>query len=525
MNNEEALQKIRSKDWRIPSLYSISSKAGGQTVRFKPNRAQQLYYDARKTHKKIIILKSRQLGITSGVVIDFLDEVLFNENINALSVMDKQENAISAFDGKVRFAWENLDVDLKAYSRWSVDTERANQLTFGFGAGSYSSYSVRASGRSGTFHRVHISEFGKLCATSPIHAKEVITGTFPAVPQDGVIVVESTAEGETGYFFDMWNDAVAGVSQFHPIFINWRYDDTEIALAPETPLELLPEEFQQMAKDNDFTLKEANYIFGKFLLLGRDWQLLKQEYPLTAAEAFQGSGEKLFDMLAIEQMEKHTMDGRRAGKTTIYFPYKEGRRYVVGADPAEGVGKDASAAVVWEIDGVRAQIVATYASDQADPENFAYVLRELSTVYGGAVIAVERNNHGHAVIAILRRIMDESLLFRESTPTNVVIREEAKFGFKTTAVSKPEILSSIAAAVRNFEIYVPSKEVLIEMRLCPKKEMLRILPKEGVTRHFDLLMAAAIGYHAIPFTQAHLGRANQPTTTLHTTNNDPYAAI
>lgn len=521
-------QRLLSKEWRLSNLYSVSTKQGGKIQKFVPNRAQKTLYDVLLTHPRVILLKSRQLGITTFVTTYFLDDVLFNENINALSIMDKQENAIAAFDGKVRFSWDRFNPQLKKLLGWTVDTERANQLTFGFGEGKgTSSYMVKNSGRSGTFHRVHISEFGKISAERPLDAREIITGTFPAVPTDGKIIIESTAEGEIGDFADTWNNAVAGKNGFYPLFINWRYDDLEIALANEIPVTDLPTEFQDMAEEHQLSLKEVNYIWSKFLLLNRNWTLLRQEYPLTAEEAFQGSGDKLFDMEAITEMEKHVKEGKRSGNTVIYSLPKDGRTYVIGSDVAEGVFKDSSTAVVWEIDGAKTQVVATYASNEIGTTDFAYILRELSKLYNDAILAVERNNLGHAVIAILRRIMDESLLYRESNFTNVIVRENTRFGFQTSAVSKPEILQKIADSVRDFNVYIPSRDLLWEMRLCPKQEMSRTRTDEGVTRHFDLLMGAAIGYHAIPFAIEHAGHQRTELTHQVTQKEDfdPFAGV
>ena len=61
-----------------------------------------------------------------------------------------------------------------------------------------SSIRVATSVRGGTIHRLHVSEFGKICAKYPDKAKEVMTGSIPAVPKSGIIVVESTAEGQEG---------------------------------------------------------------------------------------------------------------------------------------------------------------------------------------------------------------------------------------------------------------------------------------------------------------------------------------
>jgi hypothetical protein len=61
--------------------------------------------------------------------------------------------------------------------------------------------------RSGALSRLHISEFGKISATRPDMAKEIIDGSLPAVDRDGQVIMESTAEGMEGKFFDICSEA------------------------------------------------------------------------------------------------------------------------------------------------------------------------------------------------------------------------------------------------------------------------------------------------------------------------------
>src|SRR3546814_10877767 len=85
----------------------------------------------------------------------------------------------------------------------------------------------------GTIHRLHVSEFGKICAKFPDKAHEVVTGSLPAVPLDGIAIIESTAEGQDGEFYKMTQraiglaDAKAKLSprdyRFH--FFPWRSEE------------------------------------------------------------------------------------------------------------------------------------------------------------------------------------------------------------------------------------------------------------------------------------------------------------
>src|SRR6185437_10608829 len=203
------LEKIRpylsDPNWRIANLYKIIVKGDdnedGMVVQFKPNRAQRRFID--RLHHRNIILKARQLGFTTLICIVWLDHALFNSNVRCGIVAQDRDSAAVMFRDKVKFAYENLPAFIKAAMPLKADN--ASELHFGH---NNSSIRVATSMRSGTIHRLHISEFGKICAKYPEKAKEVMTGSIPAVPLNGVIVIESTAEGAEGRFHDLTQRAM-----------------------------------------------------------------------------------------------------------------------------------------------------------------------------------------------------------------------------------------------------------------------------------------------------------------------------
>ena len=191
--NEEELKECLSDPlWRICSgaLYKIIIKGDdgedGLVMPFIPNRAQKRLLKA-LWHRNVI-LKARQLGFTTLVCIVWLDTALFSENMRCGIIAQDREAAEVIFRDKVKFAYENLPEELKAAMPLARDS--ASELLF---AHNNSSIRVATSMRSGTIHRLHISEFGKICAKYPDKAKEVITGSIPAVPKSGILIIESTA--------------------------------------------------------------------------------------------------------------------------------------------------------------------------------------------------------------------------------------------------------------------------------------------------------------------------------------------
>ncbi len=127
-------------------------------VFFRPNRPQKRLL-ANLWHRNVI-LKARQLGFTTLVCILWLDTALFNENMRCGIIAQDRDAAEVIFRDKVKFAYINLPESLR--NQMPLARDSASELLFGH---NNSSIRVATSMRSGTIHRLHISEFGKICAT------------------------------------------------------------------------------------------------------------------------------------------------------------------------------------------------------------------------------------------------------------------------------------------------------------------------------------------------------------------------
>jgi hypothetical protein len=186
-------------------LYKIMVKApdgqGDSVVPFIPNRAQRRLM-ARLWHRNIIV-KARQLGFTTLVAILWLDHALFNADQRCGIIAQDREAAEVIFRDKVVLAYERLPESLR--NAMPLARDSASELLF---AHNNSSVRVATSMRSGTIHRLHVSEYGKICAKFPDKAREVATGSLPAVPLDGICIIESTAEGREGDFYDKAQRAI-----------------------------------------------------------------------------------------------------------------------------------------------------------------------------------------------------------------------------------------------------------------------------------------------------------------------------
>lgn len=205
---DDMLACLLSWEWRMFSgqLYKIMVKGEdgeeGTVMPFKPNRAQRRFLAC--LHTRNVILKARQLGLTTLIAILWLDHALFNADQRCGILAHTLPDAESIFRDKVKFAYDNLPPPILALFPLARDS--AKELLF---AHNNSAIRVSTSMRSGTIHRLHISEMGKIAATAPIKAREIVTGSLPAVPANGIAVIESTAEGKEGDFYEIATKAEA----------------------------------------------------------------------------------------------------------------------------------------------------------------------------------------------------------------------------------------------------------------------------------------------------------------------------
>lgn len=285
-------------------FYSIQDEAGNK-VPFRLRPLQEKFLT--EQHGLDLILKARQLGFTTVIQLDFLDDCLFIPNTAAGVIAHNREDAEAFFNNKIRFAYDNLPPEFRELVPATQDSIRTMQ----FGNGS--SIRVGTSLRSGTFQRLHISEYGKLCAKFPEKAREVRSGALNTVHMGQKIRLESTAEGHSGHFFEMCkiaqDHAHMGVDltpldfRFH--FFGW-FLDPKYQLG-EYVLETveLQDYFDQLeSKGITLTRQQKAWYVKKAEQQGED---MKREFPSTPEEAFEASVEGAYFS---KQMARMRVDKR-----------------------------------------------------------------------------------------------------------------------------------------------------------------------------------------------------------------------
>lgn len=315
------LARLADPMWRICSgkLYKIIIKGDGEdgeedglVMPFVPNRAQRRFIK-RMWHRNVIV-KARQLGFTTLICILWLDHALFNANSRCGIIAQDRETAEAIFTDKVKFAYDNLPDELRA--AFPLKKCSATEIRF---AHNNSVIRVATSVRGGTIHRLHISEFGKICAKYPDKAKEVVTGSIPAVPKSGVLVIESTTEGREGEFYDIAMKSAATAQAKTPLtprnyrlhFYAWWQEPNYRLPTGSVPISDKDHKYFdaiQAKTGHPIDIEQRNwYIATRDTDFSGRPERMWQEYPSTFEESFQVSTEGTYYR---EQIAAVRRDGR-----------------------------------------------------------------------------------------------------------------------------------------------------------------------------------------------------------------------
>lgn len=342
-------------------FYTIKDKSGAE-IPFRMNEDQEEFILNR--HGLDIVLKARQKGFTTVIQLDMLDDCLFVPNTAAGVIAHNLNDAKAFFRDKIKFAYDNLPPEFRELV--SAEQDSADSLRFSNG----SSIRVGTSLRSGTLQRLHVSEYGKLCAKFPEKAVEVKSGAFNTVHVGQRIVVESTAEGQEGHFFDLCQIAqkleqqgvVLTALDFKFHFAPWWTSSEYVLDADVVITDEMVEYFAGLASKGISLNREQKAWYVKKAI--QQDEAMKREFPSTPEEAFEASIEGAY-------LAKQMMQVRREGRIC---------RIPVLSTPVDtfwdlGVNDDM---VIWfrQTSGMEHRYIDYYSASGEGLEHYARILQE-----------------------------------------------------------------------------------------------------------------------------------------------------
>ena len=472
---DQRLKQVRKRlatDFEFYSRSSLKIRTKAGDIRpLALNPAQKILDDAvtkqlaAEGKVRIIILKARQQGLSTYVGGYLYFSVSQQKARKALILAHQADSTRALFDMVGRYHQHCPEL-LKPHTKYSSRRELSfDVLDSSFVLATAGGDSV---GRGETLTHVHASE---LAFWPKSTAAEIYNGLMQAVPNTPgtAVFIESTANGVTGVFYDLWKGAVEGTNGYVPVFIPWYVDPDYREPVPKN-FERTPDEDDLVEKYN---LDDEQLMFRRRKVAQNGIDLWNQEYPAEPEMAFLTTGRPVFNPEQLQQclevardpQERLALEGdewvnHRRGELTTYRKLDPGERYVIGADVAMGVANgDFSVAQI--LDSKKRQ-VATWRG-QIHPDAFSEILYALGMEYNEALIIVENNSHGILTCTRLGKDMAYPHFYTEVQVDKITDRETVKLGFTTTAKTKPLIIDQLRASMREDELELNDKTTMREM--------------------------------------------------------------
>jgi len=468
----------RLADYLAESLLRVRGK-DGQTYPLKANAVQREF--ERRRGRANIILKARQMGLTTWIAGRFLLKTITQPGTLTLQVAHTQESAEEILRIVHRFV-EHLPPGLKA-GVLKTSKSSVRQIVFPKMDSEYRVVSAgdRNAGRGMTVQNLHCSEVSRWGNFRSGDAAETLAGLRAAlsVGSRAELVLESTPNGMGGCFYDEWQraDQTGLVRHFFPWWLEAGYRSA----VPAEDESLNDEERELMLK---FGLDLAQIGYRREMRANQQ-QMAGQEYVEDADTCFRASGEPFFDLEALERRMKGVPKPcylRYGRQFEVWLPPQSGNSYVVAVDPAGG-GVEGDWSVIQVIDMHSGMQCAEYAGHVTGPE-LADLVWNIASDYCRGWVAVERNNHGGGLLWLM-----EGKGYRE-----IYCGPDRKMGFLTTSASRPQILARMSKVVVETSELFMSKKLLAECRSFVRLANGNVGARSGT--HDDRVMSMAIGLAA-----------------------------
>ena len=514
--NADLLEEIKRNPEKLVELVFIVVDKNQKTMPFFLNDVQHDFINTLNKAKRdfaageitdicLLVLKGRQQGFTTLVTAYQLACSILNRNFQGYTLADKSDNSEAIFQNKAKFPYSQLPDVLqptekynnrkqllfeKINSSWAVDT------------------ATKDVGRSRTVNFFHGSE----CAFWKDGIAPIQGALGEAFTKNCIKIYESTANGYNDYQA-MWNSGV----HINCFYEWWRTPEYCIDFRNKEHKDAFLRDlntktgwiWDRLRWLNDEKCLEPEQLFwywnkyDKYL----DKDLIKQEYPCTPQEAFLLSGKNVFDAAVIlgrmERVPKpirtgyfeydydglHVTNIRWVSDKNGYIKLYDVPRlteYCIGGDTA-GEGSDYFVADVLD---AKTGVQVAHMRHQFDADQYAKQMYCLGKYYKDALIGIEANFDSFP-IRELQRLGYTKQYTREAQDTYTG-KTEKRYGFKTTSLTRPTIISALIELVREHCDTINDKDTLEELLTIVRNEKGRIEAPAGA--HDDQMMSLAIAH-------------------------------
>jgi hypothetical protein len=415
----------------------------GRNEPLAANDAQHRYARAAWGKRSNIVLKARQMGITTWIAGRFFLKTITHPGTVTVQVAHTQEAAEAIFRIVHRFL-NQLPGPLREGTLKNAKSS-ARRIAFPALDSEYlvETAGDRNAGRGLTITNLHCTELARW----PGDPGETLAGLRATLSPEGELVMESTPNGASGCFWKEWREAEKTGTVRH--FFPWWLE--EVYSADPVDESSLTEEERRLRDREKLSLGQIGcrrHLQENFRGLAR------QEYAEDAESCFLASGSCWFEVAAIdEQLRVVRAPAEKRGDLWIWAKPQPARQYLVAVDPCGGSpdGDYAAAQVIDREQGLQCAELRTRRS----PLETAMAAADLAREYNHALLAVERNNHGHGVLAHLHSACQYDRVYRGA---------DGQDGWLTSLSSRPAMLADLGAALVQTPALFSSERLLRECR-------------------------------------------------------------
>lgn len=444
-------------------LLKIQDKDSGKLVPFTPNDEQLELLDILQNHNLVIIVKPRQIGISTLLRAHALHKVYTSEDPLKFGVISFHKRSADNLRRMDKTMYEYLpDMLLR-----ELDADNATTMRFDDSKAELSSFTAGSKGgtRSFMLTSAHLSEFAYYENQADFLA------AIKSTVGKGQIIIESTA--------------VKSGDEFHRLIMNapengwkvvtfwwWKHKKYRVQA---------PEDFTPTGDELDLIHKyhvDFDQLYWRRMEIGTmGLSRFRREYPSCLEDAFHLNMSTYMDLDKLSKIEPVTFkDDKR-----IYEKPRHDDVYAMGVDVAAGVGKDYSAITVVSMD--TKQPVYHWRSNTISPSFFADEVLKIAQWYNDAMVLCESNNHGHLVLYRLKHFGYKNLWYTH----------EGK-DWTTTVKSKLDAFETLREIIENEMIDKLDSIVLAELMGLVVK---RVTPEASEGLNDDLAMSLALAYRCL----------------------------
>ena len=460
LNKRQQLDEIvkagRDPVYFMNTYVSIQHPIRG-LIRFETYPFQDECVKAFEEHRLNIVLKSRQLGLSTVAAAYAVWLAIFRQDKNVLVIATKLQTAMT-FIRKVKVIIQNLP-DWIVIPKYDMTK---TSMTCSNGSSITAVPTSPDAGRSEALSLLICDE-----AAFIEDFENIWAGLQPTLSTGGNAIILSTPNGVGGQYYKLWveanlqrNDGPGTLNGFNPIKLPWNVH---------------PEHDEKWFKNETRNLPKRK---------------VSQEYICS----FETSGDTFIGIDDLEKLRfaiRPPLEKRgHQGNVWIWNKPEPGNKYVLSADVSRGDSNDFSAFHV--IDYETCEIVAEYLGKMA-PDKFAALINDVGREYNDACVAPESNTYGWFVIKYLMDTHQYPNIFYDNGDdpfSGYVNPDEKKLGFNTTSRSRDQILTKLEEMIRNDVLQSKSERLHAQLMTFI---MAGSKAKAMRDSHDDLVMSIAIG--------------------------------